>query len=211
MRRAGLLSTALFLLASVSQGVGEPNTSFLKGLMEILGLYGDLRHVIDGQISDLERRQLAGTMQNLADGFYQLRNEKSDFTRAITAQPLPTSFSTILSRDSSKLLAAIRCLQANLSQVGLAIKNQTSFDGIRVEGLLRAGLSEKANRISELAREWGLNPENEADAIDKVQAESKAAEDIADKLANESIEFTKQLDPTSSPPEVHRPCVMPAR
>src|SRR5262245_28680916 len=58
------------------------------------------------------------------------------------------------------------------------------------------------------AQNLGLHPLNKDDAIQQIYTEVYQAAAIADRLADQSLAFAKKLDPSSSPPTIHRPCVL---
>jgi hypothetical protein len=212
MRRAICLAAGASLIFTVQTFAAgdDPVSGFLIGLKSILSSYDDLQNwIVTSHIPQIEKRQLAGKMYRLADTFSQLKHDKAGLTAIISTPPISEVTLTQQIEQSNR---TINCLRANLDDLELQIKNQVSINGPKVETNLSEGLDQKTaslKQVKEIARNLGLETENEADALQKIKMESQKSEQLAAQLVNASLDFARSLDPSSSPPLEHRPCVAP--
>jgi hypothetical protein len=187
----------IFLLACASlimlvQSSAETPTGFLRGLEEFLNAYNSFENRIDTVIDTEEKQLLAKRMQNLAAGFYQLEQQKREFNQMIIDTP------QLANQKLPPLAETISCLEENLTKTGLRMMHE---GGDAVFENLRRGLDEKAATTKDWAVRLGVESMSESDAITRIRGESTKASELAHKLALRSMDFAKQLDPSSSPLE----------
>lgn len=211
MRRVvGLLVFAICLLPVTQSFAEDPGSGFIAGLKSALGYYNDLENwIVTSHIPQIERRQLAKKMQNLSDAFFQLKNHKAKLTNAITKSTGSLYGNNDITDSLDNIERTITCLQANLNDFALQIRNQSRISGPIVKSQLSEGLRQKYEKISDIATNIGLKTASDEDAVQKVKKDSADSEALADQLATVSLEFAHKLDPSSSPPQDHKPCAMP--
>jgi hypothetical protein len=151
-----------------------------------------LQQKIETVIDTKEKQRLAKRMQNLAAGFYQLEQQKREFNQMIIDSP------QLANQKLPHLGETISCLSDNLTNDGLIMGSE---GGDAVYKNLRRGLDEKADTVEGWAFGLGVESMSESDAITKIRGESTKASELAHKLALRSMDFAKQLDPSSSPLE----------
>jgi uncharacterized phage infection (PIP) family protein YhgE len=215
VRRANIvLAAASFLLfAALTVAAEDPVSGFLAGLKSVLSYYNNLQNwVVTQHIPEIKRRILADKMQHLADAFYQLQQGKGELTTSISNfDGTPLNNNPNFEAQLNALRQTIACVQANLNDFALQIENQTSINGPNVKDQLSQGLSQKAENIKQIATDMGLKSVANEDPLETIKKESQKSEQLAGQLVTASLKFAKALDPSSTPPPIHKPCVFPQR